>query len=264
MLFLAVLVAVALFPVRLYLTEPREVIVSTPSAYTGTTVPLPVGGGATACADEILFDTDARIARFGATAPANRPGPALEVVARGAREGPYRNDYRSVARVPAGWRGTSQFDVPLRPPRSESFGELCVRNLSDGRVDLVGSKNDRTLSRPTVRIDGEATLTDLQLRLMEPARHSLVSRAARIMTHASTLRPFGAWWWWLLTLAVVTLVPAGIAFAIRSALTADGIDAAPARAQGRPWPSEHTRRRLAAVPGWVLVAAVAALAALYF
>src|SRR5688572_8728641 len=38
--FIALLIVVALFPVRSFLTEPREILTSTPSDYTGLTVPL--------------------------------------------------------------------------------------------------------------------------------------------------------------------------------------------------------------------------------
>jgi hypothetical protein len=94
--FMAVL-CIAAVPVLLYLTEPREVIVSTPSAYTGLTVPLEAPAQGEVCVDAILFATEARFARFGATAQG--PAPALEVVARGLPDGPYRSSWTSSALV---------------------------------------------------------------------------------------------------------------------------------------------------------------------
>jgi hypothetical protein len=263
--FVAVLVGVALLPVRSYLTEPREVIASTPSAYTGLTVPIELPARGEACADEILFDTDARIARFGVTAPEGTTAPPLEIAARGNTDGEYRSDYESTADVKGGWTGTRQLDVPLEPPRRAVFGTFCIRNPGSDPVELVGSENGRAYSRPTVRVNGQVNPIDLQLRLMETGRSGFVSRAGQIMEHAATLKPFGAAWWWLLTLAVVTLAPLGVALAMRSALTADAsAGRVHERARAAEWPSERLRRRVEAVPGWAIVAAVGAIAVLWF
>ena len=146
------------------------------------------------------------------------------MVARGYEDGPYGGPYRAVARVPGGWEATRQLDVRLLPPRSAVLGTLCVRNLGDQPVDLVGSHDGRAFNRPSVTVNGEPTPTELQLRLLEPGWRSLLSRAGDVMEHASTLRPFGAWWWWLLGLAVVTLAPLGVWLAMRSALAADAAE----------------------------------------
>ncbi|MGI8778859.1 MAG: hypothetical protein ACR2L8_01590, partial [Solirubrobacteraceae bacterium] len=204
--FVAVL-CVAALPVWSYVTEPREVIASTPSAYTGLNVPLTVPGGEEACADRILFDTDARVARFGATTPAGRAGPALAATARGETDGEFRSDYESTARIAAGWQGIRQFDVRLEPPARAVFGSFCVRNLGNRPVDLVGSENGRAFSRPSVKVDGEETPIELDLRLLAGDERSLLSRAGDVAAHAATLRPFGAWWWWLLGLVLVTAAP---------------------------------------------------------
>src|SRR3954454_11104034 len=96
--FVAVL-AIAAIPAAAYMLKPHEVVSSTPSSYTGATVPLPLPAHGQVCADELLFDTDSEIARFGATAPRSGPAPALEVVARGNTTGPYRNSYAYATRV---------------------------------------------------------------------------------------------------------------------------------------------------------------------
>jgi hypothetical protein len=262
--FVAVLVAVALHPVRSFLTEPREVVASTPSDYTGETVPLPLPGRGSVCANEIVFDPSSRIARFGATVPASAKAPALEVVARGYEDGPYRNGYRATARVPGGWRGARQLDVALRPPPTAVYGTFCVRNLENRPVDLVGSEDGRAYSRPSVTVNGAATPTELQLRLLEPGHRSLLSRAGEVMEHAATLRPFGAWWWWLLAAAVVTLAPLGVLLAMRSALAADAAAGQLARAPIAEWPSERLRLRAGAIPGWAIVAAAGAVAVVWF
>jgi hypothetical protein len=265
--FAAVMCVLALLTVA-FLTESREVIESTPSAYTGQTVPLPLAAGSEACLDEIVFSTRSGIARFGATATGGNPAPELQVTARGYTDTEFRNDYRSVARVPGGWQGTRELDVPLKPPSKDSFGYFCVKNAGAVPIELVGSLDGRAYSRPTVRIDGNPTEIELQFRLLQTGRHSLLSRIGQTTSHAATLNPFGPWWWWVLALALVTVAPAGIYRAIRTTLDSDaalGLDREVAR---NPFPPPAVRRaydRTAGrAPGWALLAVGAAFAVLWF
>lgn len=218
---LAVL-CVAAVPVLAYLAKPREVVTSTPSAYTGLTVPLRLPAQAQACDDQIVFDTDSQIARFGVSAMEGRAAPALDIVARGATSGPYRNDYRSTFHLPGGWRGTRELNVPLRPPHTAVFGDLCIRNLGDDPVDLVGAQDGRAFSRPTVSIDGQPQPLELQLRLLQSGKRSILSRLGAVTTHAATAKPFGAWWMWVLALALIVVAPLVLLASIRSALASDG------------------------------------------
>ena len=256
--FVVVLVAVALLPLRAYLTKPREVIVSTPSAYTGAPAPIGLAEGSEACADEILFAADGEVARFGATAPAGAEAPRLEVVAAG-------RGYRSVAEVTGGWSAARQLDVALTPPRRDTFGTFCVQNLGPGTIELAGNENGRAFSRPTLRVDGEVSENDLPLRFLEAEPSSLLARAGAVMANAATLRPLGAWWWWVMGLAVLALAPIGVVLAMRSALVADA--AVAARAPVRPGVMAGVVRlqRLGQrVPGWALLAAGVTLAGLWF
>jgi hypothetical protein len=218
---LAVL-CVAAVPVIAYLAKPREVITSTPSDYTGLTVPLRVPAGSELCDDQIVFDTDSRIARFGVSAAPGTTAPALDIVARGATSGAYRNDYRSTFHLPGGWRGTRELNMPLRPPHTAVFGDLCIRNLGDDPVDLVGAQDGRAFSRPTVSLDGHTQPTELQLRLLESGKHSILSRLGAVTTHAATAKPLGAWWMWVLALALIVLAPLGVLASVRAALATDG------------------------------------------
>ena len=201
-------------------------IASTPSAYTGVDVPITVSAGGEACVDEILFDADARVARFGATGPPTGRAPAVEVVARGYSDGDYRSDYTSVVRVSGGWTATRQLDVRLEPPRRSVFGTFCVRNLGSRPIDLVGNENGRAYSRPTLRVNGEVSPHDLNLRFLQGANSNYWSRAGQIMDRASTLRPFGAWWWWVLTIGIAAMAPVGVGLAMRSALAIDAANGA--------------------------------------
>jgi hypothetical protein len=251
--FAAVLL-VAAIPVLVHLAKPREVISSTPSAYTGLTVPLPVPAKGVACVQDLAFDTDSAIARFGAGSAPGGPAPALRVVAQGA-------GYTSAAVVPGGWTGTRQLDVRLRPPGSAVFGTLCIHALGRRPVNLVGSQDGRAASRPSVVVDGQASPIELQLRFLAPGRHSLLSRTGTVTRHAATLKPFGAWWIWLLALALLTLAPLAVGAAVQTALRADE-----AVAGTRPrlvFSAERARRWGAAVPGWAIVAGVGVLSVLW-
>src|SRR4051794_26291972 len=182
-----------------YMTRSREAIVSTPSAYTGLTTPLTLPPNGQACADEILYDTNGRIARFGATTRPGATAPDLEVTAQSyPRTSAYTSPYRFAARVPGGWTGAKTLDVPIRPPAKQTFGTFCVRNLSDAPFDLVGSQDGRAYSRPSITIDGQPSPLELQLRFMQAGRHSLLSRVGEMTGHAAVFVPFGAWWMWLL------------------------------------------------------------------
>jgi hypothetical protein len=263
-LFVAVL-AIAAIPVAKYLTKQREAITSTPSAYTGGIVPQQVPPHGSACVDQILFDTNTEIARFGATTPRGKPGPPLVVDATG-------NDpagYSSRAFVPGGWTGTRLIDARLQAPKQATLGVLCVTNRSGQPLTLLGRNDDRTRSRPLLHING-LTNPDLELpvTLLEGHESSLLSRTGEMFAHASAFRPFGAWWYWLLAVLVVVAVPGCMALAIRDATVIDRVDEAPTRparaTTAASWPSERTRRRVEAVPGWAIVAVVVAIAALYF
>ena len=263
-LFFAVLALVAVLPVGKYLTRKRDAITSTPSAYTGGIVPEMVPPHGSACVDQILFDTDTRVARFGASAKPGTPGAPLVIDATGSDPA----GYSSRSFVPGGWSGTRAIDAPLRAPERETLGTLCITNRSDQPLTLLGRNDDRTRSRPLLHIDG-VTNPDLELpvTLLEGKQSSLLARAGEVFAHASALRPFGAWWFWLLTVLVVAAVPGCMALAIRDATVIDRVDEAvarPARAPASSWPSERTRRRIEVVPGWAIVAVLAGLAAAYF
>jgi hypothetical protein len=261
--FLAVLLAGALAAGG-YLLKKREAIASTPSAYTGANVWLPLQPGSEACADETVFDQHSEIARFGAApAPGTSVTPAIEVTARGYDKGEFANAYKSSHRVEGGWRGLRTLDVPLTPPRTPVFGYLCVRNAGDQPINLLGSEDGRAYSRPTVRVDGKETATELEFSLLQRGRHSLLSRTGETTTHAATLKPFGAWWFWLLALALLTAAPLAVFGALRTALAGDearGLAASPARAT---LDLERARAWFARVPGWALVAAGCAIVLLW-
>ena len=262
--FLAVLLVAAL-PTYAYLTKPREAITSTPSSFTGVTAPIAVPAGAEACADLILYDPRSQRARFGAAPADGTPAPPLEIVARGDRTGEYRSAYVSTARVPGGWTAEREISVPLDPPGHDTFGTFCVRNDGAVPVSLLGTENGRAFSRPTVTVDGEAQALDLQLTLTEARPRSILARVGDMARRGARLNPLGPWWWWVLALTLAVGAPLLVLAAARSALLADtaaGRDRAPVGSVALPF--ARARRRLAGIPGWLLVAAAGAAAVAWY
>jgi hypothetical protein len=262
--FVAVLLAGALAAGG-YLLKKREAIASTPSAYTGAIIPLPLKAGTEACADETVFDQHSQIVRFGVLATEKGSvAPPLQVTAVGYADGEFRNGYRSTHRVEGGWRGTRMLDVPLTPPHTPVFGRLCVRNLGNQSIDLRGSEDGRAYSRPSVVVDGHTTPTELEFSLLQSGRHSLVSRIGQTTTHASTLKPFGAWWFWLLALALVTAAPLALYRALGTALAGDEARGVATDAVRAGPNLDRARQAFARVPGWALVALPCGLAVVWY
>ena len=236
-------------------------IASTPSAYTGADGAVAAAGAGEACADEIVFDTNAGIARFGATAPAGTTAPALEVIARGYEDGPYRAT--TAGRAGAGRLGGHAPARRAAAAAAQRRLRHVVRAQPRGPpIDLVGTQ---TAARHRVRRSRQrAADADRAAAAAAGARPAQPALARRGMTtHAATLKPFGAWWWWVLALALVTLAPLGVWLAMRTALAADAADGRSRARRSRTWPP-RLRRRVAAIPGWAILAAVGALAVVWF
>jgi hypothetical protein len=259
--FAAVMTLFALVAIG-FMVAKREVIASTPSAYTGPYQALALPAGSQACADQIAYDRHSQVARFGVTAKPGTKGPELEVTATGDP------GYRAIARVPGGWTGTKTFDIPIAtPPRGgDAYGEFCIRNPSRLDVDLVGSVDGRAYSRPTVSVDGHAIQTELVLRFVEREQRSLLARLGETSGHAATLQPLGAWWFWLLGIVLALAVPFGLWRAVQGALESDVAAGAVRDIAREPWPPRWTRRaaaRVTALPAWSVLAVAGALIVLW-
>ena len=240
--------------------KPREVIASTPSAYTGLTVPLPLPARRRGVRgrDPVRH----RRARSPASArprPRARPAPALEVVARGLRA---RASTATTTRRRARVAGRLDRHAAARRA-ARAAGARGVRRRSacatsaTAPIDLVGSAG-----RPRVLAPDGARSTASRRRpscscgsWSAGEQQPALARRADHRRTPSTLRPFGAWWWWLLALALVALAPLGVV--ARDALGAGGRRRrwlARARAPMAGWPSERlrapARRRSRAGRSW--------------
>lgn len=94
---------------------------------------------------------------------------------------------------------------------------VCLRNVGRRKLALYGG-SELARRRSTVRIDGRDQRTDLMLVFTRASRSTL-SQVPEMFARASLFRPvwIDPWVYWLLTVLLVTLVPALLAFAIRAA-----------------------------------------------
>ena len=240
-------------------------IASTPSAYTGVTAPARGPGRVRGVRRTRSSSPPTAASR--ASAPRRAAGHD-GAAARGPRE--RRHDRPTTAATtapprasPGGWRARGSSTCRSTPPAKDTFGSLCIRNL--------GSSRDRA-RRQRERPRGLAADGDRR-RQRGPAGAAAAAHGARppqrglarsgeVTTHAATLKPFGAWWMWVLALGLLTLAPLGVW--LRDPLRARDRRRGAGRSTARGRRSSGTRsacaRRLAAIPGWLVLALVAAVA----
>ena len=158
---------------------------STPSAYTGLTVPLPLPAGAEACADETVFDDRHadRPLRRRASRQARRPRRRCEVTARGysdAQHGrvPQRLPLQRRASRAAG-RARARSTCRSTPPAHRRLRVRCAsRNLGQqvdrpgrqpGRPRLLAPDRARRTASPT---RDRAAVPAAGARQAQPARRA--------------------------------------------------------------------------------------------
>lgn len=204
-------IAAALF-VR-FLTEERELVAAVPSPRpmfeVGFVDILP---GEELCISGVTIPDDARQLRVqvGTFGP---PGPELHV-ALTAR------DYRERLTIPAGYPDSALVTAAMDPPAAASLAEVCVRHRGARRIALVGTNEERTLSRPEGMVDGEVTEADTYLAFYEGGSASALDRAGQIVDRMSVFRPaiVGPWLVWPLFALVLLGVPGGVLWAAVRAL----------------------------------------------
>jgi hypothetical protein len=197
-----------------FLVVKRELVASTPSPrplFEVTDVRLPPQRQL--CITDVTIPHDAgrlrvQVRTFG------RPGPALDVTLRAP-------GYSERLTVPAGYPDLQVTSAPMRPPRTDSLGEVCLRHGGANAIALAGSAEDRTRSRPQGVLDGRPERADAYLAFDEAGRASALSRTGAIVAHMSAFRPgiVGPWLLWPLLVLVVVGVPAGVLWAIFRAVS---------------------------------------------
>ena len=183
-----------------WVADDREIVVGTPSPQplSGFTK-VPLQGGQQACLSGVALDPRGQLVNVQVGTPGReRSRIELTVTAPGFRD-------RSVAEV---LDGKPAF-LELEPPERSLLGTVCLRNLAEEPVELFGTTEPRTRSRPVVRVDGQVVEPDVVLRLFARGSAGIYSRFPQLVDSAAAYKP----WYlsepvlWVLVVLLVAGVP---------------------------------------------------------
>lgn len=191
-----------------FLTKDRELVAAVPSPRPVFNISLlEVPPGEELCVSDVTIPDDARelrvqVGTFG------RRGPELDVTLRA-------RGYRERLTVPAGYPDSSVITAAMDPPATASLGDVCVTHRGTARIALVGTEEERTLSRPESEVGGKVAEADTYLAFYERGSASALDRAGEIVDRMSAFRPaiVGPWLLWPLLALVVLGVPGGVLWA---------------------------------------------------
>jgi hypothetical protein len=191
-----------------FLMYEREVVAATPSPrplFDVNLVDVPVGEEL--CIADVTIPREARQLRFQVVTEGRR-GPALDVTLR-ARA------YRERLTVAGGYPDSALISAPMKPPAVATLGEVCLRHRGSRQIQLVGSEEARTASRPETSIGGAVIDADTYLVFYANGPASALDRAEEIVDHMSAFRPavVGPWLLWPLLALVAIGVPGGVLWA---------------------------------------------------
>jgi hypothetical protein len=202
----ATAVAAALFVP--FLTKEREVVAAIPSPRPVFEVSLvDVPPGEKLCIADVTIPGDARQLRFHVLTRERR-GPALDVTLRA-------HGYDERLTVAGGYPESTLISAPMNPPAAASLGDVCLRQRGSAPIELVGSQEERTKSRPESSVGATVQDADTYLAFYANGRATALDRAGAIVDHMSAFRPavVGPWLLWPLLVLVVLGVPGGVLWA---------------------------------------------------
>jgi hypothetical protein len=210
----AVCLAAALLCGR-FLVRDHDLVASTPSpraVFVPALIDIPAGRRL--CITDVTIPSDAHQLRFQVDTY-GVPGPALhaELSAPG---------YRATVAVPAGYADGALIAERLRPPRRDVLGQVCIRNPTARGFSLVGTAEERTLSRPEGAVDGRPVQADAYLAFYEDRHASALRETPSIIDRMSAFRPgiVGPWLLWPMLALTVVGVPLGLLTALLRAVRA--------------------------------------------
>jgi hypothetical protein len=199
--FLAVLVVVVGTLVEaavLYVPHLKSRVVST-----GTPVPqplfqftlFPVPGHTSACLGKVAVEPGAQDALFDIQA--EKPGPPLLFNITG-------DSYRQTYRV-SGY-GTGRATIPFQGPPSSQLTTVCVTNLGDREIQLRGTNEPRTLSRPPLTIGGAPAAGEFSLAFRSANGVSKFKLVDTIADRIAAFKPVWVQPWLVIVLLALVLV----------------------------------------------------------
>lgn len=217
---LVVALAAALHWWEPFVTNERTVVTSTPSpGPNGPALNIPLAPGSRLCVTPAAIDVATRQAQV-ALAPTTQ-SVTLAVEA----SGPGYQSRQDITVAPSA--KVQSVNGGLSGPPRNVTGDVCLRNVSDTRVALLGTNNPAWIGLARTTIDGrELENQAIALNLVEGRRQSLVSRLGTIVHRASDftdgLMPF--WLAWIVVVGLVLGIPFAVFGAFWSALRASETD----------------------------------------
>jgi hypothetical protein len=199
-----------------YLTRDRETVAGVP-------VPPPfavqeniaLAPNQEVCLDSVAIDVDSELVEF-TVVNETKSGPPLRVTATAP-------GYRATAKLDGGYRAPFTGRVPLVPPPRSLLAALCVANRGTRKVELLGTHEPRTASRPVARVDGREVAPDLVLRFLSKNSGSVVERLTSLVGRMSAFRPpvLEAPVLWLILALLLLVLPAAAIYAVASSFRAE-------------------------------------------
>jgi hypothetical protein len=208
---LIALVAAAFF--GRFLLADRDLVAATPSPRPVFKISLiDVPPGEPACITDVTIPSDARQIRFQ-VGTYDQVGPALKVELRAP-------GYTANVPVPAGYADSALVVEPMPPPKRDVLGTVCVRHDGDRKIALVGTTEERTLSRPKDTVNGREVAPDAYLAFYENRHASALSQTGSIIDRMSAFRPgiVGPWLLWPLLAITAFGAPLGVLWAVLRAV----------------------------------------------
>jgi hypothetical protein len=158
---------------------------------------FPLPHGKAACIDQVAVESGDQVALFDIDTP--QLAPPLRVRISG-------DSYKQVHTVPRG-SISGQIVVPFRGPRSSKLTTVCIRNLGPGDIELRGTNEARTLSRPRMTIGGAPTAGEYSLAFRSANGESTFKLVGTIARRMSAFKPVWVQPW--LVIALLALVLGG-------------------------------------------------------
>jgi hypothetical protein len=217
--FMLVLIVVAAARMLPFVLEQRQITSAVPVPPPLFTInPINLRPGRAACVEEVALDRRSGVAAIQ-TVPGSAPIQRLLLT---ASSGAYRA--RSAFRGGLGPHGDVA-EASFTPPSGPRGARVCIRNAGGQAVQLVGTEELRTATRATTTIAG-VPQADMALTIYEPGRRSLLAVTPQILDRAALYKAGFLRGWMLFPLALLVAlgVPAGVLWALTSALGEDRVE----------------------------------------
>jgi hypothetical protein len=211
----AITCAVAAVLFARFLHAGHDLVASTPSPRAVFEVSLiDIPAGKRLCIGDVTIPHDARQIRFQVKTY-GVPGPPLNVELEGG-------SYRATVPVPGGYPDGGLIAERMPPPPADVLGQVCLRNTTDRGFSLIGTAEERTLSRPEGEVDGRVQPADAYLAFYEARQAGALRVLPDVIERMSAFRPgiVGPWLLWTLLVLTAIGVPLGLLWALLNAVRA--------------------------------------------